>query len=220
MGVRRSRDPSIRTIQPHEAASVTGSLRLFPRAIALWWREFAFLLVLNFAWLLAQVTIIFGPPATAALAAIAARVLDGELSDFGEFVRAARANFGAAWRWGLAQWIVYGVLGFNMIAYAGTASTGILALRYAWTLMAVAWFAVNLYYWPLYFEESDRRFSITMGNALKMVTLNPALTTLYALLALACIVISTLSGLLLGAVLGTWLALWGALVVRHLLAKE
>ena len=118
--------------------------KTFARAIALWWREFAFLLLLNFIWLLAQVTIVFGPPTTAALAAIAGRLADGELIDFSDFWRPLRANFGAAWQWGLAQWGVYGVLGYNLVAYAGVTRTGVLALRYAWTLLAVAWFAINL----------------------------------------------------------------------------
>jgi len=191
--------------------------RLFTRAVRLWWREFLFLLALNFIWLLAQATIVFGPPATASLVAVAGRVIDGELVDFSGFWRALRANFGVAWLWGLAQWIVYGVLGFNMIAYSGAASSGVLALRYAWTLLALAWFAINLYFWPLYFEQADRRFTITLGNAIKMALLNPSFTAFYALLALLLIAISVLSGLLLGAVLGMWLALWGTLVVRDLL---
>ncbi len=194
--------------------------RLFARAIALWWREFAFLLLLNFIWLLAQVTVVFGPPATAALAAIAGRVADGELIDFSDFWRALRANFGAAWRWGLAQWAIYGVLGYNLFAYAGVTSTGVLALRYAWTLMAVAWFTVNLYFWPLYFAQADRRFTTTLGNAFKMALLHPGFTTLYALLALLLIAAFTLTGILLGAVLGAWLSLWGTLVVRHHLGRS
>ena len=194
--------------------------RLFARAIALWWREFAFLLLLNFIWLLAQVTIVLGPPATAALAAIAGRVADGELIDFSDFWRPLRANFGAAWVWGLAQWALYGVLGYNLVAYAGVQSTGILALRYAWTVMAVAWFAVNLYFWPLHFAQEDRRFTTTLGNALKMALLHPGFTTLYALLALLLIAAFTLTGILLGAVLGVWLSLWGTLVGRYHLGRD
>lgn len=81
----------------------------------------------------------------------------------------------------------------------------------------LTWFAVNLYFWPLHLEQTDRRLTTTLGNALKMALLNPGLTIFYALLALALIAVSTLSGLLLGAVLGAWLALWGVLVVRQLL---
>lgn len=196
------------------------SLRLFPRAIALWWRELLFLLVLNFVWLLAQATVIFGPPATAALVAIAARIVDGELVDFGDFWEALKANFGSAWLWGLAQLLVYGVLGFNLVAYAGATTIGVLALRYAWTLMAVAWFAINLYFWPLYFAQVDHRFSTALSNAARMALLNPGATVVFALLALILNVVSTVSGLLLGAVLGSWLALWSTLIVRDLLRRK
>ncbi|MGQ9491581.1 MAG: DUF624 domain-containing protein [Anaerolineae bacterium] len=194
-------------------------LRLFARAIALWWREFPFLLVLNLVWLLAQVTVVLGPPATAALVAVAGRVADGELTDCGDFWRALQANFGTAWRWGLAQGLVYGVLGFNLVAYAGRDGASLLSLRYAWTLLALAWFAVNLYFWPLHFEQIDRRFTITLSNAAKMALLNPGFTAAYTLLALAFIGISIFSGLLLGAVMAAWLALWSTLIVRHLLTK-
>ena len=195
-------------------------LRLFARAVRLWWHELLFLLALNFVWLLAQATVIFAAPATAALVAVAARVADGELVDLSEFWRALRGNFGVAWLWGLAQLLVYGVLGFNLVAYAGATGAGVLALRYAWTLMALAWFAINLYFWPLHFEQADRRFFTTLGNAVKMAGLNAGFTAAYALLALALIAVSTLTGLLLGAVLGSWLALWGTLVVRGLLRRQ
>ena len=188
-------------------------LRLFARAVRLWWRELLFLLVLNFVWLLAQATVIFAAPATAALVAVAARVADEELVDFGDFWHALRANFGRAWVWGLAQLIVYGVLGFNLWYYRGSESMVALALRYAWTLLALVWFAINLYFWPLNTEQADRRFTTTLANAAKMALLNPGFTVLYALLALALIAVSTLSGLLLGAVLAMWLALWGTLAV-------
>ena len=195
-------------------------LQLFARAIRLWWREFLFLLVLNLVWLLAQATVVLGPPATAALVAVAAQVADDELVDFGDFWRALTANFGRAWLWGAAQLVVYGVLGFNFVAYAKTTDWPILALRYAWGLLALGWFAINLYYWPLNHAQTDKRFTTTLGNAAKMALLNPGATIIYTLLALALIVSSTLSGLLLGTVLGAWLALWGVLVVRQLLGRQ
>ena len=53
-----------------------------------------------------------------------------------------------------------------------------------------------------------------------MALLNPGFTVVYALLTLVLIAISTLSGLLLGAVLGMWLALWGTLVAVELLGRK
>lgn len=194
--------------------------RLFARAIQAWWREFVFLLVLNFLWLLAQLTVVLAAPATAGLVAVAQRIVDRELVDFGDFWRAVRANLRAAWLWGLAQLVVYGVLAFNLWHYAGRAGTPALALRYAWTLMVIVWFAINLYYWPLYFEQADRRFTTTLGNAAKMALLNPGFTIAYAGLALVLIAVSVLSGFLLGAVLGAWLALCGVLAVHRLLEER
>ncbi len=195
-------------------------LVLFGRAIRAWWDEFVFLLVLNLIWLLAQLTVVLGPPATLGLYAVARRVLDHDLVGFGDFWQAGRDGFGRAWSWGAAQLVVYGVLGFNLLVYGRRPGAGFLALRYTWTLLLLAWFALNLYYWPLNLAQSDRRFSTTLNNAAKMALLNPGFTIAYALIALLFVAVSVLSGMLLGTVMGTWLALWGTLVVRDRLGKR
>ena len=189
-------------------------VRLLPRAIGLWWREFAFLMLLNFIWLVCQLTVILGAPATAALVYVSRRVVDGELIDLGEFWQGLRENFTAALKWGILQLLVYGVLGFNLLFYAGQSGVAILSLRYAWTFMALIWFAINLYFWPLHFEQADRRFRTTLSNAAKMALLNPNQTIVYTAAALLLIVFCVGTGALLGFVLGAWLGLWGVLVAR------
>lgn len=192
-------------------------LVLFSQAVRAWWQELLFLLLLNVVWLAAQFTIVLGPPATAALYAIARQIVDRELVGPADVWQAVRVHFSAAWIWGAAQILVYGVLSYNLAYYAGRGGLGFLTLRYAWTLMLVAWFAINLYYWPLYFAQTDRRFMTTLSNAARMALLNPGFTLLYAVLTLLFITGSVLTAFFLGAVLGTWLALWGTLVVRELL---
>lgn len=194
-------------------------LVFFGRAIKLWWGEFLFLLLLNVVWLVAQLTIVFGPPATAALYVVAQKVVDRELVGFKDFWQAMRQHFGVSWLWGAAQIIVYGVLIFNMAFYGGREAVIYLSLRYAWTLLLFFWFAINLYFWPLYLAQTEQRFGSSLGNASKMFLVNPGYTVLFALLALALVTISTLSGLLLGAALGTWLTLWSLLVVQDRLDK-
>jgi uncharacterized membrane protein YesL len=189
-------------------------LRLLPRAIGLWWREFLFLVLLNFIWLVCQLTIVLGGPATAALVYTGRRVADRELVGLEDFWQGFRENFTAGLRWTVAQLIVYGVLGFNLWYYAGRQGLAALSLRYAWTIMALLWFAINLYFWPLHFEQADRRFRTTIANASKMAFLNPNETIIYTVAALLLIVFCTGTGVLLGFVLGAWLSLWGVLVVR------
>ena len=195
-------------------------LKLFGLAIRKWWREFLFLLALNFLWLLAQMTIILGPPSTAALYVVTQRVLDGSIVDFGDFGRALKENFGNSWIWGAVQILVYTVLGYNLFSYWGKEGVYFLALRYAWTLLALIWFTINLYYWPLNLAQVDKRFTTTLTNAIKMVLLNPGYTIFYSLLTLVFIIVSVFSGLLLGTVMAVWIALWGTLVVQERLSNR
>ena len=196
------------------------TLKLFGLAIRKWWKEFLFLLALNFLWLLAQMTVILGPPSTAALYIVTQHVLDGSIVGFGDFWRAIKGNFVNSWIWGAAQIIVYSVLVYNLFFYWGKEGVYFLALRYAWTFLALTWFTINLYYWPLYLAQVDKRFTTTLTNAIKMVLLNPGYTIFYSLLALIFIVVSVFSGLLLGAVMAVWIALWGTLVVQDRLSTR
>jgi uncharacterized membrane protein YesL len=193
--------------------------RLLPRAIGLWWREFLFLILLNFIWLVCQLTIVLGGPATAALVYVAGRAADRELISLDDFWQGVRENFTAGLKWAVAQILVYGVLAFNLWFYAGRQGVAVLALRYAWTIMAIVWFAINLYFWPLYFEQVDRRFRTTLANASKMAFLNPNETIVYTIAALLLIAFCVGTGVLLGFVLGAWLSLWGVLMVRENLAE-
>jgi uncharacterized membrane protein YesL len=193
------------------------ALTLLLRAVRLWWRELLFLLVLNFAWLLAQLTIVLGPPATAALFVIAGRVADGDLVGPADVWHALRENFARAWVWGLVQWVVYGILAFNLWYYRGESGAVALALRYTWTLLAIVWFGLNLYYWPLNLAQAEHGLPLTLANCAKMALLNPAFTLAFTLLALVVITAGVASGVLLGAVLAVWLALWSTLAVRELL---
>ena len=193
--------------------------RLFWKAIKAWWRELVLLLVLNFIWLVAQLTIVLGPPTTAMLYGIAEKVLDGELVGFEDAWKIGRDNFVRSWIWGVPQLVIYLLLVLNLMAYADTEGAFVLGLRYAWTLLLLVWFAINLYYWPFYFAQEDRSFRTTISNAAKMALLNPGFTFLYALLVIVLILLSVVTGLLLGAVLGMWVALWGTLIVRDRLKK-
>lgn len=191
------------------------SIRLFMGALRLWWRELLFLLVLNVLWLVAQLTVVLGPPMTVSVYVVARKVMEGDLIDFKDVISAVRQHLAASWVWGALQIVVYGVLGFNLFFYARAEGQLVLILRYAWTLLLLAWFTLNLYYWPLYLAQEDRRVATTLSNAGKMILLNPGFTLIYSLLALILVAVSIFSGLLLGAVMMVWLALWGNLVVAN-----
>ena len=152
---------------------------------------------------------------TVSVHVVARKVMEGDLVDFQDVIGAWRQHLAASWAWGALQVVVYGVLGFNLFFYARAEGQLVLILRYAWTLLLFAWFTLNLYYWPLYLAQEDHRLATTLSNAGKMILLNPGFTLVYSLLALILIAVSIFSGLLLGAVMMVWLALWGNLVVAN-----
>ena len=64
------------------------------------WGDIWTMLVCNLLWLLANLLVIPGPPATLALVHYTNRLAHGEVADFSDFWEAFRGYWGPAWRWG------------------------------------------------------------------------------------------------------------------------
>ncbi len=73
------------------------------------WDEYMSVLVISAAWLMAQVLVIPGPPATAMLFAMARATHDGVFWSTADALAAFRALFWPAWRWGLPNLLVIGI---------------------------------------------------------------------------------------------------------------
>jgi uncharacterized membrane protein YesL len=193
------------------------ALGIAGRAVQLWWQHLGQLALFNAAWLALQVPIITGPPATAAMYVLARRVVDGELLDLRDGWQALRQMWWPAWRWGLVNGVVLAALIGNFWAYQAFTGWGWTALRLAWGVAGVLWLTVNLFYWPFWLAQADRRMTVTLRNGLVTVAKAPVLSlTLLALCALL-VTISVLVTLPLAAALMAWLALIGTLAVDHAL---
>src|SRR5216683_1221340 len=100
-----------------QATRMLDALRVVGRAFSLWWGELLLLTVLNLAWLVLQIPIVTGPPATAAIYAIARRIADGELVGAKDAWLSLRQMFWPAWGWGLLNGIMAVVIVSNFAAY-------------------------------------------------------------------------------------------------------
>ena len=195
------------------------ALRVIGRAFGAWWREWPLLILLNVLWLLLQVPIVTGPPATAAMYAMARRVADGEVVGPRQAWQSLRELFWPAWGWGLANAVILVVVVGNFMAYGSAPGLGWAALRLAWGSIAALWFAINLFYWPFWLAQTDRRMVTTLRNALLLFLKAPAfgLTLLAVCAALALLSIAVT--LPLAAALVSWLALLGVLGVDAALRR-
>jgi uncharacterized membrane protein YesL len=177
------------------------------------------LMVLNVAWLALQVPVVTGPAATAAMYAVARQIAEGELVEARDAWRALRRLFWPALGWGALNLLIAAAVIVNFAVYGNSPGLGWAALRLAWGAIAVLWFALNLFYWPFWLAQHDRRLTITYRNALLLYLKAPGFGLTLMIVCAVLIVASVAVTLPLAVTLMGWLALIGVLAVEAALRR-
>jgi uncharacterized membrane protein YesL len=196
---------------------MTRAFSIIGQAFRLWWQEFMLLIFFNLIWLALQIPIVTGPPATAAMYVIARQVADGDLVEPRHGLDALRRMFVPALAWGFLNLLIVGVLVGNFWLYQS--STGWLwtGLRLVWGMIALGWFAVNLFYWPFWLVQEQHSLQLTFRNSFLFLAKRPGMALTLMLISAIIIIISVLTTLPLAAALMAWLALIGVLAVEEAL---
>jgi hypothetical protein len=193
------------------------AVTIMGRALALWWQEFFLLTFFNLAWLACQVLIVTGPPATAAMYVVARRLADGEIVEPRHGLEALRRMLAPAWVWGGLNLLIVGVVVGNFWLYQSATGWLWTGLRLAWGMIALGWFAVNLFYWPFWLAQDQRSPMLTFRNSFLFLAKQPGMALTLMLISALLIVVSVLTTLPLAAALMAWLALAGVLAVDEAL---
>jgi uncharacterized membrane protein YesL len=184
-------------------------------ALRLWWSDFLLLTFFNLAWLALQIPIVTGPPATAAMYAMARRLADGELIEPRHGLEALRRMFGPALVWGAINLLIVGVVLGNFWLYQSATGWLWTGARLVWGLIALGWFAVNLFCWPFWLAQEQHSLRIAFRNSFLFLSKRPGLALTLVGLSAFLIVVSVLTTLPLAAALMSWLALIGVLAVEE-----
>ena len=194
-------------------------LRLLGRATRFWWKDWISIFILSSIWLLLQLPVVTGPPATAMLYAMMAESRDGLYWGPAEAWGAFRRLFWPAWRWALVNLLVISVVAVNLLSYTAQAGNLWFVLRLLWIGGLSLWLLVNLFYWPFYLVQEDRRLRTTFANSARFLLLHPIAAFLLGIVCLLVLAISLLT--ILPVVLGTvgWVALVGVVAVQQSLAQ-
>lgn len=182
------------------------------------WDEYMSVLVLSSLWLLAQVLVIPGPPATAVLFAMARATHDGEYWGAADGWAAFRDLFWPAWLWVLPNLLVVGVAIYNLSVFWNVPGALWAGLRMLWLVVLLLWIGLNLYYWPFRLAAADTSWRNIYANCARFWLFHPA--TAFVLFAICLVVgIAAVSSLLL-TVLGLvfWITLVAETAVRSSLA--
>ncbi len=166
---------------------MTSALRAVRAGLKDTWQDFFSTALCNLLWLLANLLVVPGPPATLALVYYANRLAHGEAADLGDFWRAFLRYWGPAWRWGIV----------NLVVIAFFACDAILTGQYGNTLwsqylqglyvaLLAGWLVLQFFALPFLFEQETTSVRQALRNGAVLVGRNPgfalALTGFLALL--------------------------------------
>ena len=175
------------------------------------------LIFFNLIWLALQIPIVTGPPATAAMYVIARQLADGELIEPRHGLNALRRMFAPAWVWGALNLLIVGAVAGNFWFYQSATGWLWIGLRLVWGVIALGWFAINLFYWPFWLVQEQHSLGLTFRNSFLFLAKRPGLALTLMLMSALLIVVSVLTTLPLAMALMAWLALIGVLAVEEAL---
>jgi len=191
-------------------------LTAFARAVEDWWYGMIPFAVLNLLWFVCVISVVAGPPATAALLVVARDAAIGQGAEPSSFFYAFRRLFWRSWRLGAISAGGTFFLLLDIRFYGLLLSGNSLIYGMGMTLLVyilLLWCEALLIAWPLLVNQPDMAlrdlFRNTVLFILRAPLLNLGLTALVALLLLFGLVVSFIIPLALGAVI--------ALFVQHFL---
>jgi len=162
------------------------------------WQEFGSILIVHLLFLLGNVLLLSGPPATLALFFYGNRIAHGETASERDFLRAVRTYWGPAWRWGAINFLVMGLLIGDYVL------TGKLAAGSAWlpflqglyVYLLGLWLLVQLFLPPFLFEQAQPAVLQALRNAAVFVGRNGIFVVMLALLLSLTLAAGTLAFML------------------------
>lgn len=192
---------------------------IYRRSLGEIWEDLWTMLGVNSFWILANLLVIPGPPATIALHAYANRIVRNEVTDLGDFWKAFKRSWGVGWRWGAVNLVAAALLAVNyyLVSNAVNINTGSF-LQGLYIAVALGWLMLQFYALPFLFEQEEMKVSQALRNSALMIGRNLGFSFLFGLSLLLFMLVATLAfalGIMFGAV---FLALAGNFAVNDQLA--
>jgi uncharacterized membrane protein YesL len=161
------------------------------------WGDLWTMLVCNLLWLLANLLVIPGPPATLALVYYSNRLAHGEVADFSDFWEAFRGYWGPAWRWGA---INLGVIAFLLgdLLLTSLSNQGVWRqyLQGLYIALLAAWLGVQFFALPFLFEQKTMSVRQALRNGVALIGNNLPFAFILAALLILILIVGTFAFML------------------------
>jgi hypothetical protein len=172
------------------------------------WQELWTIFVVHLLFLFALVLVIPGPPAILALFYYGNRVVHGEAANERDFLMAMREYWGPAWRWGLMNVLVIGVLiGDYYLTESFTNNASLRSLvQGLYVALLAGWLVLQLFTLPFLFEQKQPRVMQAAQNAAVFIRRNFILSMALTLFLGLSLIAGTLAFMLTFVLGGAFLA--------------
>lgn len=192
---------------------------IYRRSLREIWEDLWTMLVVNSLWIIANLLVIPGPPATIALQAYANRIVHNEVTDLSDLWVAFKRSWGVGWRWGAVNLAVVGLLAINYYLVSNALDVNLGSyLQGLYIAVGLAWFLLQFFALPFLFEQEQMKVSQALRNSALMIGRNLGFSFLFGLSLVVFLSLAALTfalGIMFGAV---FLALAGNFAVNDQLA--
>jgi uncharacterized membrane protein YesL len=200
---------------------VTAAFRILRLAFRDTWQELWTILIVHLLFLLGNILIITGPPATLALFFYGNKIAHGETANEREFLEAIRKYWAPAWRWGLINLLIIGLLtgDYYLIGNLTNNANMVALIQGLYVTLLVSWLLLQLFALPFLFEQKQPSVFQALRNATVFIGKNLIFVLVLALLLGLSLTIGTLAFMLTFVFGGAFLAFAGNHAVLEDLAK-
>lgn len=175
------------------------------------WQELWTIFLVHLLFLLGNLLIIPGPPVILALFFYGNRIARGETANERDFLRAVREYWVPAWRWGLLNLAVVGLLaGDYYLTGKIVPNSGILPyLQGFYAVLLAGWLLIQLFALPFLFEQQEPLVLQALQNSARFIRKNFILSVVLALLLVISLAVGALAFMLTFVFGGAFLAFAG-----------
>lgn len=165
------------------------SLKVIGKSIVDWWDSWFDLVAAVLVWLVAQITIVFGPPATFGLVYTAHALINGESLGAKGIIEGGRKYFSKSWLWALLNILVVAIIYTNFYFYGQMDSVWGAYGQLFTIMIGTIWLVTQCYTVVYLMEMVEKRLFLAIRNGFFTTMASPIFSLLISLFALIVIIL-------------------------------
>ena len=202
---------------------MTAALKILGYSFRDVWQEMWTIFIVHLLFLLGLILVIPGPPVTLALFFYGNRIAHGERANERDFLEAVRRYWKPAWRWGLLNLLVIGLLtaDYYLIGKLAVGSNVLSWVQGLYAALLGGWLLLQFFTLPFLFEQAQPSVRQALRNAAVFIGRNVVFVLVLALLLALSLTAGMLAFMLTLVFGAAFLAFAGNhAVLEHLAERE